>query len=354
MSSEERKEIFYDETLQESKGYLRPRLCERDGQDTCVYREQPESYVHWYRRVCEWLDSAGILHERDKPDPGQWSGTSRLQQRRIISDSQRHLSRQGLWRNLQLFIFSSRIRPKGGAEYYKGENQNGVSGLPACIDIYRAGLSVRCFGRVEVCTRQERGRELDDRPRRRERSALYFSRPDDIRRISGKLRICGAESETAGDARKTVRLMEETPNLLIKEKIKMENKTLLNETLESGMESLKTMKPGSEEYVAAVNSLAKLHEMQMNETAEENSKTAKEDEMQLKWHQVEADVQKADSDRRIEILKTVGGIAGTLIMGGLFVWNQVNGWFNEEEGHIPLSPTFKDGSRTLMQNIFRK
>ena len=48
----------------------------------------------------------------------------------------------------------------------------------------------------------------------------------------------------------------------------MENKTLLNETLESGMESLKTMKPGSEEYTAAVNSLAKLHEMQMNETAE--------------------------------------------------------------------------------------
>lgn len=108
------------------------------------------------------------------------------------------------------------------------------------------------------------------------------------------------------------------------------------------------------DYAAAVNSLAKLHEMQMNETAEENSKTAKEDELQLKWHQTEADVQKADSDRRIEILKTVGGIAGTLIMGGLFVWNQVNGWFNEEEGHIPLSPTFKDGSRTLMQNIFRK
>ena len=96
---------FYDETLQESKGYLRPRLCERDGQDPCVYREQPESYVHWYRRVCECLDSAGILHERDKLDPGQWSGTSCLQQRRIVSDSQRHLSRQGLWRNLQPFIF---------------------------------------------------------------------------------------------------------------------------------------------------------------------------------------------------------------------------------------------------------
>ena len=179
---------FYDETLQESKGYLRPRLCERDGQDPCVYREQPESYVHWYRRVCECLDSAGILHERDKLDPGQWSGTSCLQQRRIVSDSQRHLSRQGLWRNLQPFIFfSSRIRPKGGAEYYKGENRNGLSGLPACIDIYRAGLSVRCFGRVEVRTRQERGRELDDRPRRRERTALYFSRLDDIRGISGKL-----------------------------------------------------------------------------------------------------------------------------------------------------------------------
>lgn len=73
--------------------------------DTCVYREQPESYVHWYRRVCECLDSTGILHERDKPDPGQWSGTSCLQQRRIISDSQRHLSRRELWRNLQLFIF---------------------------------------------------------------------------------------------------------------------------------------------------------------------------------------------------------------------------------------------------------
>lgn len=100
------------------------------------------------------------------------------------------------------------------------------SGLPACIDIYRAWLSVRCFGRVEVRTWQERGRELDDRPRRRERTALYFSRPDDIHRISGKLRICGAESETAGDARKTVRLTEETPNLLIKEKIKMLTQSL--------------------------------------------------------------------------------------------------------------------------------
>lgn len=98
---------FYDETVQESKGYLRPWLCERDGQDPCVYREQPESYVHWYRRVCKCLDGTGILHERNKPDPGQWSGTSCLQQRRIISDSQRHLSRQELWRNLQLF-FSSR------------------------------------------------------------------------------------------------------------------------------------------------------------------------------------------------------------------------------------------------------
>ena len=134
----------------------------------------------------------------------------------------------------------------------------------------------------------------------------------------------------------------------------MENKTLLNETLESGIESLKTMKPGSEEYTAAVSSLAKLHEMQMNETAEENSKNAKEDELVLKQHQLEAEASKADSDRKVEILKTVGGIAGTLIMGGLFVWNQVNGWLNEEEGHIPLSPTFKDGSRTLMQNIFRK
>ena len=63
-----------------------------------------------------------------------------------------------------LYFFSSRTRPKGGVEYYKGEIQNGVSGLPACIDIYRAWLSVRCFGRVEVRTWQERGRELDDRP----------------------------------------------------------------------------------------------------------------------------------------------------------------------------------------------
>jgi hypothetical protein len=68
---------FYD-ALQESKGYLRQRLCERNGQDPCVYREQPESYVHWYRRVCECLDSTGILHERDKLDPGKWPGASGL------------------------------------------------------------------------------------------------------------------------------------------------------------------------------------------------------------------------------------------------------------------------------------
>ena len=67
-----------EDALQESKGYLRQRLCERNGQDPCVYREQPESYVHWYRRVCECLDSTGILHERDKLDPGKWPGASGL------------------------------------------------------------------------------------------------------------------------------------------------------------------------------------------------------------------------------------------------------------------------------------
>ena len=35
-------------------------------------------YVHWYRRVCECLDSTGILHERDKLDPGKWPGASGL------------------------------------------------------------------------------------------------------------------------------------------------------------------------------------------------------------------------------------------------------------------------------------
>lgn len=134
----------------------------------------------------------------------------------------------------------------------------------------------------------------------------------------------------------------------------MENKALLNETLESGLESLKAMKPGSEQYTAAVSSLAKLHEMQMNETAEENSKNAKEDELMLKKHQAEAEVQKADADRKVEFLKLVASVAGSALMGGLFIWNQVNGWFNEEEGHIPLSPTFKDGTRLLEQKFFRK
>lgn len=134
----------------------------------------------------------------------------------------------------------------------------------------------------------------------------------------------------------------------------MENKTLLNDTLESGMESLKMMTPGSDEYTAAVNSLAKLHEMQMNEISEENDKNTKEDELMLKKHQMESDVQKASSDRKIEILKTVVGAGSTLLVGGLFIWNQVTGWFNEENGHIPLSPTFKDGTRTIGQMIFRK
>lgn len=134
----------------------------------------------------------------------------------------------------------------------------------------------------------------------------------------------------------------------------MDNKALLNETLESGLESLKTMEPGSDKYTAAVSSLAKLHEMQMNETAEENSKNAKEDELMLKKHQAEAEVQKADSDRKLEFWKLGVSVASGAALGVLFIVNQLFGWVNEEEGHIPLSPTFRDGARMLEQKLYRK
>ena len=65
------------------------------------------------------------------------------------------------------------------------EIQNGVSGLSARTEIYRAGLSVRRFGRVEVRTRQKLGREHHHCARRRGRTALYFPRPDDHHGVSG-------------------------------------------------------------------------------------------------------------------------------------------------------------------------
>ena len=57
-----------------------------------------------------------------------------------------------------------------------------------------------------------------------------------------------------------------------------ENKELLKDAAKKSLESLKDLKPGTEEYNTAANMALKLYDMQLKDEAQENEKQLKEDE----------------------------------------------------------------------------
>lgn len=57
-----------------------------------------------------------------------------------------------------------------------------------------------------------------------------------------------------------------------------ENKELLKDAAKKSLESLKDMKPGTDEYDKAANMALKLYDMQLKDEAQETEKQLKEDE----------------------------------------------------------------------------
>ena len=78
-----------------------------------------------------------------------------------------------------------------------------------------------------------------------------------------------------------------------------ENKELLKDAAKKSLESLKDMKPGTDEYDKAANMALKLYDMQLKDEAQETEKQLKEDEVVRKEHEIELDQAKTAKSRKL-------------------------------------------------------
>ena len=86
-----------------------------------------------------------------------------------------------------------------------------------------------------------------------------------------------------------------------------ENKELLKDAAKKSLESLKDLKPGTEEYNTVANMALKLYDMQLKDEAQENEKQLKEDEAVRKVHELELDQEKAEKARGVTQLSRAIG-----------------------------------------------
>lgn len=95
-------------------------------------------------------------------------------------------------------------------------------------------------------------------------------------------------------------------NYFVKEKIKMENyenKELLKEAAKQSLESLKGLRPGTDEYTNTAKMALQLYDMQLKSDEQESNQSLKEDEERRKGQEVINDQEKAAKARRIEWAK---------------------------------------------------
>ncbi len=130
----------------------------------------------------------------------------------------------------------------------------------------------------------------------------------------------------------------------------MNNEMLANEALEMAYDALKSMKPGTEEYTATVNSIAKMQETSLKDRESKEAKEAKEDEMLLKKRQTDLETESAEKARKIEWAKVAVSIAGVVGTMALYVWNDVFEGVNDAGGILPLSQRRKEGREILKGN----
>lgn len=97
-----------------------------------------------------------------------------------------------------------------------------------------------------------------------------------------------------------------------------ENKELLKDAAKKSLESLKDLKPGTEEYNTAANMALKLYDMQLKDEAQENEKQLKEDEAVRKVHELELDQEKAEKARKLDWAKI--GMENDISLGQFDRW----------------------------------
>ena len=82
-----------------------------------------------------------------------------------------------------------------------------------------------------------------------------------------------------------------------------ENKELLKEAAKQSLESLKDLKPGTDEYTNTAKMALQLYDMQLKSDEQESNQNLKEDEERRKGQEVINDQEKAAKARRIEWAK---------------------------------------------------
>lgn len=129
-----------------------------------------------------------------------------------------------------------------------------------------------------------------------------------------------------------------------------ENKELLMKAAKQSLESLKDLKPGTDEYTATANMALKLYDMQLKGEAQESDQNLKEDDERRKEQEVINDQEKAVKARRIEIAK-LGMQALTFVgtVGMTLYWS-----ICEAGGVMPLSRAMNDGIHELKRGFTDK
>jgi hypothetical protein len=129
-----------------------------------------------------------------------------------------------------------------------------------------------------------------------------------------------------------------------------ENKELLKDAAKKSLESLKDMKPGTDEYDKAANMALKLYDMQLKDEAQETEKQLKEDEAVRKVHEIELDQAKTEKSRKLEWVKI-----GMKAVGGVFTVGLTVYWSICEAGGVTqLSRAIGEGVREMRRSFMEK
>lgn len=129
-----------------------------------------------------------------------------------------------------------------------------------------------------------------------------------------------------------------------------ENKELLKDAAKKSLESLKDMKPGTDEYDKAANMALKLYDMQLKDEAQETEKQLKEDEFVRKEHELELDQAKTAKSRKLEWAKI-----GMKAVGGVFTVGLTVYWSICEAGGVTqLSRAIGEGVREMRKGFIEK
>ena len=129
-----------------------------------------------------------------------------------------------------------------------------------------------------------------------------------------------------------------------------ENKELLKDAAKKSLESLKDLKPGTEEYDKAANMALKLYDMQLKDEAQENDKNLKEDEEVRKVHEMELNKENSEKARKLDWAKIgVKALTGVVTVGMTVYWS-----ICEAGGVTQLSRAIGGGVRELKRGFTEK